>query len=233
MSSNRSRRYTNMDREVRFVKAHGELNTYWAHTVPRGSSVSFLVPLGAQGFGFRTRNSRGVPSARFNERSDPNAILRAFKKKRPIKNVRTLISRDTGFRPIVYESNENIPGFVITNDDQNPSTSQLKAPFIQKVTRAGKSYNRGNKIKRQALISLMRNKPGNYIVHACRSINASNRSRCDYDMYLAKNENRRQYKYRRNDLRTTGIEHRKQRKYNVGKGWSVPYLEQPQRRSTR
>lgn len=217
-----------MQRSVYFVKAHGYMNTSIPHRVPNGSTVSFLVPLGSFGCGFQSHNKRGVPSARFNSKSNPNAIMLAFKNNRPLKEILTLIARETGFLPTLYESGDEIPGMVISNDDQHPIGCQLKAPWKPKLTRSGQCFNRGGKINTQALVQMMANKPGNYVVHVCRAIDTSNRSRNPLNKKWAQNEKKREIPTKANTLRSAVS----RSPYNAPDGLP-PLRDQPQRSSKR
>lgn len=216
-----------LNRKLHFLKSHQQLEPEYYSTVPPGSSITFTVPYGAYGFGTLSQNVLGIPSIYHNGQSDPKAVVKAMSKKRSRDNVLTLLKRNTGIRPVVYEAGNTIPASWVINNNQYRTTFHSNTPFQLKTTRSGTVFNRGRVPKNPVTLANVVNKqPGNYIVHACRFVPKDQRGRCERQQKVLQMELTREYKNRRNTLR--GIQNR-QGNY----GNSVPLKINSTRKSLR
>jgi hypothetical protein len=189
------------NRNLFFFKLHQQLEPGHVSTVPPDSSITFTVPYGALGSGIESQNRLGIPSIYHNPESKPEAVVEALSKKRPRDQVLTLLKRNTGIRPVVYEAGNTIPASWVFNNNER-ITFHSSTPFQPKTTRSGVVFNRGRIPKKPTvLVNLVNRKRGNYIVHACRFVNLQNRGRCVHQLQHLTDELKRKYKNKRNTLR--------------------------------
>jgi len=215
------------NRKLRFLKLHQQLEPGYYSTVPPGSSITFTVPYGAYGHGILSQNLLGIPSIYHNGHSDPKAVVEAMSKKRPRDEVLTLLKRNAGVRPVVYEAGNTIPASWVFNNNKDRVTFYSNTPFQLKTTRSGTVFNRGIYLKNPvSLANLVNKQRGNYIVHACRFVPEDQRGRCEQQQRNVQNELTKEYKNRRNTLRGT-----KNRQGNYGN--SVPLKINSTRKSMR
>lgn len=215
------------NRNLHFLKLHQQILPEYYSTVPPDSSITFTVPYGAYGFGILQENVLGIPSIYHNEHSDPKAVVEAMSKKRSRDQVLTLLKRNAGIRPVVYEAGNTIPASFVHNNNEHRITFHSNTPFQLKTTRSGTVFNRGRVPKNPVPLAYLVNKQrGNYIVHACRLVPEDQRGRCERQQQNVQMELTREYKNRRNTLR--GIQNR-QGYY----GKSVPLKINSTRKSMR
>ncbi len=190
-----------INRTLYFLKSHQQLEPEYS-IVPPDSSITFTVPWGAYGFGSLKQNVLGIPSIYHNGHSDPKAVVKALSKKRTRDQVLTLLKRNTGISPVVYEAGNRIPASWVLKNNQHPITFHSSTPFQLKTTRSGTVFNRGRVPNNPVPLAYLVNKErGNYIIHACRFVPEDQRGRCELQQKQLQMELTREYKNRKNTLR--------------------------------